>query len=81
MNVKQTDAINQSLMLSIQDVAELLKCSDRHIANMRNEGRMPPCIKLGTLVRWPRKTIEEWIVGGCPAPSPRPRRRDGKSAA
>ncbi len=54
-------------MLSTKDVAELMQCSDRHVTNLRNEGRMPPPVKLGTLVRWPRRTIEQWIADGCPA--------------
>lgn len=54
-------------MLCVWDVAKMLQCSDRHVTNLRNDGRMPPCIKLGTLVRWPRKIIEDWIADGCPA--------------
>jgi len=66
MKQQQKDAVKEVLMLSSRDVAELLKCSDRHVTNLRKEGRMPPCIKLGTLVRWSRKVIEDWIAEGCP---------------
>jgi predicted DNA-binding transcriptional regulator AlpA len=54
-------------MLGIPDVAKLLQCSERHVTNLRKEGRIPPPVKLGTLVRWPRKVIEDWIAAGCPA--------------
>jgi predicted DNA-binding transcriptional regulator AlpA len=57
----------ESLMLTSRDVARLMQCSDKHVTNLRKQGRMPPCIKLGTLVRWPRKIIEDWIAAGCPA--------------
>jgi predicted DNA-binding transcriptional regulator AlpA len=56
----------ESLMLTSRDVARLMQCSDKHVTNLRKQGRMPPCIKLGTLVRWPRKIIEDWIAEGCP---------------
>ena len=67
MKPPQNDAVHEALMLSTQDVAKLLKCSDRHVTNLRREGRMPLPVKLGTLVRWPRKEIEDWIAAGCPA--------------
>jgi excisionase family DNA binding protein len=54
-------------MLSAADVAKLLQCSDKHIQNLRSKGRIPAPIKLGTLVRWPRQVIEEWIGAGCPS--------------
>lgn len=67
MKPTKNDAVSGALMLSTKDVAELMQCSDRHVTNLRNEGRMPPPVKLGTLVRWPRRTIEQWIADGCPA--------------
>jgi excisionase family DNA binding protein len=57
----------EPLLITAQDVARLLKCSDRHVTNLRRDGRMPPPVKLGTSVRWPRRTIEEWISAGCPS--------------
>jgi predicted DNA-binding transcriptional regulator AlpA len=64
---KAKDPIRGALMMTIQDVADAMKCSDRHITNLRNEGRMPPPVKLGTSVRWPRRVIEDWINANCPA--------------
>jgi len=69
MNRHQATAADESMMLSTQDVARLMQCSDRHVTNLRREGRMPPPVKLGTLVRWPRKVIEDWIAAGCPTAS------------
>jgi predicted DNA-binding transcriptional regulator AlpA len=34
---------------------------------MADEGRMPPPIKLGSLCRWSRVAIDDWIANGCPA--------------
>jgi len=51
----------------VQAVAELLDCSTRHVYRLSDAGRMPPPVKLGTLVRWSRTSIEEWIAAGCPS--------------
>jgi len=67
MTEEKQDAIAEALMMTIRDVADAIKCSDRHITNLRNEGRMPPPVKLGASVRWPRRVIEDWINANCPA--------------
>lgn len=54
------------LMLSAQDVAKLLQCSDKHVNNLRRQGRIPSPVKLGALTRWPRRDIENWVAAGCP---------------
>jgi excisionase family DNA binding protein len=54
-------------MLDVQAVAAWLSCSARHVYRLRDSGRMPPPVRIGALVRWPRRAIEEWIAAGCPA--------------
>ena len=63
---KESSSIGEGLMLDTRDVARLLKCSGRHVANLRKAGFMPLPVKLGASVRWPRRVIEEWIAAGCP---------------
>jgi excisionase family DNA binding protein len=54
-------------MLSVDDIAkDYLGCSSRHVRRLADVGRMPRPIKLGSLVRWPRSVIEQWIADGCP---------------
>jgi excisionase family DNA binding protein len=65
--MQTTQSGNDPLLLSARDVATLLQCSDKHIQNLRIAGRIPAPVKLGTLVRWPRQVIEQWIEAGCPA--------------
>ena len=57
----------QSAMLDVQAVADLLDCSSRHVYRMADMGRMPRPVKLGALVRWPRAAIDDWIGQGCPS--------------
>jgi excisionase family DNA binding protein len=53
-------------LLDVQAEARLLDCSPRHIYRLADAGRMPPPVRLGALVRWPRQAIESWIADGCP---------------
>lgn len=54
-------------MLSVDDIATIyLGCSTRHVYRLADSGRMPRPIKLGSLVRWPRAVVEQWINDGCP---------------
>src|SRR5262249_57632003 len=52
-------------LLDVRAVAALLGCSARHVYRLADAGQMPAPVRLGTLVRWPRQAIEEWIAGGC----------------
>jgi excisionase family DNA binding protein len=52
--------------MSIADIADELICSNRHVRRLADAGKMPRPIKLGSLVRWQRATIEQWIADGCP---------------
>jgi excisionase family DNA binding protein len=53
-------------MFDVTDLAEMLKCSARHVYRMIDLGLMPPPARLGRLVRWPRRVVLEWICAGCP---------------
>ena len=52
-------------LLDVRTVADLLDCSTRHVYRLSDAGRMPAPIKLGSLVRWSRTAIEDWIAAGC----------------
>lgn len=66
-------------LLDVRAVAALLGgCSTRHIYRLADSGRMPPPVKLGSLVRWRRAELEVWIAQGCP---PCDRLGQGKGAA
>ena len=69
MKESKHDSFDEALTMTIRDVADALKCTDRHIYNMRKEGRTPLPFITGKAkgVRWSRKVIEEWINAGCPA--------------
>jgi predicted DNA-binding transcriptional regulator AlpA len=56
----------QRAMMSVDDVAIEIGCCSRSVRRWADSGRMPRPIKLGSLVRWPRAVIEQWIADGCP---------------
>lgn len=62
-------AVNPEL-LDVRAVAALLGCSARHIYRLADAGKMPTPVRLGALVRWSRRAIDEWISQGCPAVRP-----------
>lgn len=53
-------------LIDVNSVAFLLACSTKHVRRMADAGRCPAPIRLGGLVRWHRKTVEDWIAAGCP---------------
>jgi excisionase family DNA binding protein len=52
-------------LLDARRVADILRCSTRHVRRLADAGKMPQPVKLGTLIRWRRLEIEKWIAGGC----------------
>ncbi len=53
-------------LLGIKAVADLLDCSVRHVHRLRDGGKMPQPVRLGSLIKWRRSEIEEWVASGCP---------------
>ena len=58
----------QSAMLTATGVAAMLVCSPRTVYRLVDAGRIPPPVKIGGMVRWPRESLEQWIADGCPVP-------------
>ena len=65
----QQKSISSTPLLDVRQVSSLLKCSVRHVYRLVDTGRMPPPIRLGTLVRWSQNIIEDWVAKGCPPAS------------
>jgi len=60
----------------VKGFAEMLTCSPRTVYRLSDSGEMPRPVKVGRLVRWRRKDLEDWIADDCRrvAPLRRPRR-------
>jgi len=66
MTGQETAPVVTAALYSIDDVAEILNCSTRHIYRLVDTCRMPQPVKLGALLRWVKTDIEHWIAAGCP---------------
>jgi predicted DNA-binding transcriptional regulator AlpA len=44
------------------DIAELVQYSMSHVWRLPDAGKMPSCLRVSRLVRWPRKLINVWIA-------------------
>lgn len=53
-------------LLSVKHVSRVLGCSTRTVYRLADAGKMPLPVRLGSLVRWSRKALEDWIAQGCP---------------
>jgi excisionase family DNA binding protein len=53
-------------LLTVDQVADLIQCSTRHVYRMEERGELPRAVRLGANVRWPRQHIDAWIAAGCP---------------
>jgi len=53
-------------LLTIDDLAALLGCSRRTVHRLIERGRVPKPCRFGSLLRWPRAQVDEWVARGCP---------------
>lgn len=67
LSAQGTQSNSAPILLSVEDVAALLSCSERHIRRLADAGRMPRPVRLSSLVRFRRSEIERWVQNGCPS--------------
>ncbi len=67
--------LSEAPMLTADGLAGLLDCSPRSVRRLADRGKIPPPVRIGGLVRWPRTVIQLWLAEGCPAATTRRRRR------
>ncbi len=57
---------DQTQMLDIKGVALKLACSERQVRRLMKSGEIPTPVRLGGNVRWPLKSLAQWVDSGCP---------------
>ena len=55
-----------SLLLTIDEVAMLVRMSTRNIQRWKSAGWFPKEVNIGGSVRWRRADIVAWVAAGCP---------------
>jgi len=48
-------------LLDVERAAALLSCSPRHLMRLTDARQGPPSVRLGRLVRYPRRLLLRWI--------------------
>lgn len=59
-------------LLTRAEVAQLLRCSPRQVQRLAGAGVMPRAAHVGSLQRWSRRVLREWVSAGCPDLTKRP---------
>lgn len=56
----------EPVLITAAMLAEWLNVSERHIHNLRNDGKLPAPVLLGRAVRWNAGEIQAWLAAGAP---------------
>lgn len=56
----------ESLLLTVDDVARLLKVSVRSVYRLKSAGYLPKATEVLGSTRWRRADIVAWVAAGCP---------------
>lgn len=51
-------------LLSVQDLAGLLQVDARTVRRWRTDGKLPPAIELGGVIRWQPGVVQDWLARG-----------------
>jgi excisionase family DNA binding protein len=57
----RTEQLVPACLLTIDEVAELLRVPVLTIRWLRQEGRFAPAIKVGRRLVWDRRELDEWV--------------------
>jgi len=61
-------------LMTIKEIADLLRLSKRTVENMIRDGRAPPFFRMGRVRRWDPDVFQEWVraQGGAPKQASHP---------
>ena len=54
-------------LLTIQEMAAIMNCSVASVYTMKAYGRVPPPLRIGRLVRWDPREVQQWLDNRCPS--------------
>lgn len=58
----EPNSFAKSPLLDPKQLAEFLGCSARNVRHLSAAGKLPKPVRVGRLLRWPRKSIEQWLA-------------------
>lgn len=57
---------SETLLLTMAQVCAMTKMSERTVRRLVDSGAAPTPVRINRMIRWVKKTIEDWIARGCP---------------
>ena len=69
------DREGDSALVDAREAARLCGVSESMLYKLNAAGKMPTPVRLGSLMRWKRRDLLEWIDKGCPTGGPGATRR------
>ena len=60
-------AANNAMLISANQLAEMLQISERTLWRLLSSGQILPPVRFGGNTRWRFSDVEQWIEQGCPA--------------
>lgn len=73
MKSEPPQRLEDAQLITIQDVAAMLRLSVRSVRRLVSKGELVPPIKIGRAARWRKHEILVWIQDGCAPPPKKPR--------
>jgi excisionase family DNA binding protein len=55
------DSSHPSTLMTVGDVADLLRTTPKAVYNMRYRGEIPGAVKIGSRLRFRREAVLEWV--------------------
>ena len=49
---------------TVPDLARLMRCSPRHVHRLNDQGAIPGVIRIGRLLRFSKRLVDEYLAGG-----------------
>ncbi len=50
-------------LVTVKEVAEMLKCTPKHIYSLVKRGKFPAQVKIGDASRWKLSEVRDWLNG------------------
>jgi len=63
---RRDDVLGEPLLISVSELATILKISPRSVWRLLSAGRIVEPIRIGGTVRWRFSEVKDWIQQGCP---------------
>lgn len=63
---RESEQTEFPLLLTVGDMAAILKVSVRTVWRLRSAHKLPESIEFGGSVRWKGEEVRKWIGDGCP---------------